>query len=81
MILTKDALSWIIPLGVIAFIAPNVPEIAQKRFSKEFFQNFQISNKFTWKPSAAWAIVMSLITIYAVMNLISGAEQFLYYQF
>ena len=76
-----DVLLWFIPFFLITFLSPNVLEMAQLYLKQEIFLGFKLGQRVLWKPTQTWAITASVVTIISVIYLISGAEQFLYYQF
>lgn len=78
-----DAWTYILPLGVIVLCAPNTQEILSRDWvatdpKPEVFSRF--TSKLMWKPSAAWAVLMAGMLVFAFSN-IGADSSFLYYDF
>jgi len=72
---------FIIILFLFTLCLPNTQQIMRYLNEGSNGKNeLMISRKLYWKPSTFWAMVMVVVTLYAVLNL-SNATEFLYYQF
>lgn len=73
---------WVIALSLVVFLAPNTQEIMRswRLDLGETHAPVGSQERFAWKPSIRWAVLMSVVTIAGILSL-SHPSEFLYFQF
>ena len=73
----------ILPLGIIVLCMPNTQEILSKSWVSSDAKPqvmSKLTDRFLWKPNAAWAVMMAVLLVFAFSN-IGSESSFLYYDF
>jgi len=72
-------------LLAVVWFAPNTTEIMRRHEPALLPRDLAIDERrgtwLQWQPSLAWAAVLSALTVGALLGILSGRTEFLYYQF
>ena len=72
-------------LLAVVWLAPNTSEIMRRHEPALLPPGFELTPKrgawLAWRPSVAWAAAMAALTVDALLGILSGRSEFLYYQF
>lgn len=72
--------AWSLSLLAIALFLPNTQELMRHHRPGFDFRPDEVTARLAWRPTPAWGLATALLAAAGVLSL-SGATEFLYYQF
>jgi len=79
----SSGFKWIVALLLFCWLAPNSNQVMrdyQPSLDTDLDEPGRLVAWIRWKPGLAWSLIVALMAVYATLH-ISGATEFLYFQF